>query len=173
MKTLIISSSLNPNSLSLQCCKEVEKEMKKNMNHQADEVTLINLQDFDIAHVYTKKSAESEQLTRLCEQADNFVFGIPIYNYNVSDTFSSFICNYFPKKPLALYSLVFAGGGDLSFLVTSTANQMLMTHNQMIAFPKILYTTKKDWEDGKMTKNFSDRTTDFCTDFVQIAQKLI
>ena len=171
MKTLIISTSLNPESNSLKCCKAVEKEMKKNTNN---EVELINLQDYEINHVFGKVSPDAEKLTQKCMEADNFIFGFPIYNYNVSDTFASFIDGILPKKPFALYGLVLAGGGDLSFLVTSSANQMLMTHNQMMAFPKFLYTTKKDWnEDGKVSENFGARISDFCTDFVKVGEKLL
>lgn len=170
MKTLIISSSLNPTSLSLKCCKEVQAQFANNENH---DVELVNLQDYELSHMFTKKSESAEKLTTLCEEADNFIFAFPVYNYNVSDSFASFVNAILPKKPFALYGLILAGGGDLSFLVTSSANQMLMTHNQMIAFPRFLYTTKKDWqENGEISERFLERVEKFSQDFTQVAKKL-
>lgn len=136
-------------------------------------IELIDLRDYDITHFHQENSPRSEELISNCEEADNFIFGSPIYNYNLADSFCSFVTKHLPKKKHSLYSLVLAGGGVLSFLTSSNAHQMLMTHNGMIPLPAFLYTTKNDWEEnGNASESFQERMDEFITDFVEVAEKL-
>lgn len=172
MKTLIVSSSLNSDSKSHRLCRIVETEMI--VKNKDQEIKFIDLREFEIQHVSQPDSKDAKKLRELCEWADNYVFGIAIYNYNVNDSFSSFVCNYLPKKKFHLYGLVLAAGGDRSFLVTSAANQMLMTHNNMLAFPRFLYASGGDWADTEVLKKPQhERMETFAKEFFDLGKKLL
>ncbi len=169
MKTLIISTSLNPESKGVTLCELVHKRLQKNTDH---EVEMIDLREYSLPHIMQEGNPKMEALKERLEKADNFIFGMAVYNYNVNDSFASFVGGIMPKKEHALYGLVVAAGEDMSYLASNSAHQMLMTHNRMIPLPRILY-GGRDWDGENLTESFEERVNTFCDDFYSLGQKLL
>ena len=52
--------------------------------------------------------------------------------------------------------------------------QICMNEWRMIQLPRIIYATKKDFENNKLTsKNIKERIDVFCNEFTKIGQKLM
>jgi multimeric flavodoxin WrbA len=169
MKTLIISTSLNPKSKGFILCQKVAESLSQNKDQT---VELIDLREYELPHVMKGSNPKIDILKQKLETADNFILGMAVYNYNVNDSFASFVGGLIPKKQHALYGLVVAAGGDMSYLASTAAHQMLMTHNRMIPLPRILY-GGKDWDGVTMTDDLGKRVDQFSDDFYVVGKKLI
>ena len=168
MKVAVISSSQNPDSKGRVLCQKVHQKLAENKNISAK---FFDLAKFELPHVGQKMSPKTENLKTQLEDFDHFIFGIAVYNYNVNDAFASFAGGILPKKEHSLYGLVVAAGGDLSYLAASAAHQMLMTHNRMIALPRILF-GGRSWDGENMNPDLSDRLEQFCADFCWIGGRI-
>lgn len=170
MKTAVISTSLNPNSKGAILSQHVAEKLQN--DYAEHEILFVDIREYDLNHVFAWELDEkSQRLQETLETCDAFIYGFPVYNYTYWDAFSSFIATIMPKKPHALYGLVVAAWGDMSYLASSVAHQTLMTHNRMIPLPRVLY-AGRDYDGDNMNADFADRVNQFCQDFVGIAERL-
>lgn len=169
MKTLIISSSLNPNSHSAKVCHEIEKKLKE----QNIDVQLIDLRGKELNLFWQEKTADMEAITKAVEEADNYIFGMAVYNYSINDSLKALIDNCFPGKEHKLFGIVSAAGGDRSYLATQHLVQICMNEWRMIPLPRTVYVTGKDVnENNEFAGNICERIDQFVSEFIQIGKKL-
>ena len=82
MKTLIISSSLSEDSKSYILCQKVNTELlKKGIKSEIVDARLVTLLPFHIT-----KSKEMEELSNKISKSDNYIIGMGIHNYSISDS---------------------------------------------------------------------------------------
>ncbi len=171
MKTLIISSSLNPNSNSFKVC----KHLKEKLSQKSDiEVELVDLRDFEIKHTYKGKTKDMEKLETMIESADNFIIGMAVHCYSINDYLKSLIDNCFPGKEHKLFGIIAAAGGERSYLSTQHLVQILMNEHRMLPLPRTLYVTKNDFKDEEIiNENIHGRVEQFIDEFYSLAKKLV
>lgn len=174
MKTLIISSSRNPQSLSREVCKEIKNRLEKKEN---TEVALIDLSEMEINFAFQPKTPDQEKIQKLVEESDNFIFGTPIYNYGFSDSLKAMLDTCFPGSEHKLFGIIAAAGGEKSYLSTMSLVQTCMKEWRMIPLPRTVYCMKKDFESPEDTPIPKDelcqRIQQFIEDFHSLGSKLI
>lgn len=163
MKTLIISSSLNPNSHSFELCKALAAKMP--------DAELIDLRELEINFTYQEKTADFKALTEKVAAADNYVFGMAVHNYTANDSLKALIENCFhDSEKHKLFGLLCAAGSPVSYLAANDLYKMLIFDFEMIAFPKIIFHSGKEFSiDDKL----QERIDIFAQDFTKIGNKLI
>lgn len=171
MKTLIISSSLNPSSHSYVLCKEVEKRLRDKENCEVD---FIDLKEMEVKHAFQGSTEDMEQIKTLTEQADNYIFGMAVYCYSVNDSLKSLIDTCFKGGENKLFGILCAAGGEKSFLATQHLIQIMTNEFKMIPLPRIVYATREAFDDkcSITSEDLVARIDKFTEHFYMIGEKL-
>ena len=169
MNILIVSSSLNPESLSENVCKET----KKLLEQAGSNIDFINLKDLELVHNFAGTSKDADEMKKRVEQADAVIFGMAVYCYSVNNSLKTFLDTMFkPSKEYTLFGIISAAGSDRSYLATAHLTQICQQEWRMMTFPRTFYCTHKDFEEGKLNEDMQDRLKEFAHDFYDIAKKL-
>ena len=106
MKTLIISSSLSENSKSYILCQKVNTELlKKGIKSEIVDARLVKLLPFHVT-----KSKEMEELSNKISESDNYIIGMGIHNYSISDSLKIILDNCFTNVDGKFFGIVCAAG---------------------------------------------------------------
>jgi NAD(P)H-dependent FMN reductase len=169
MKTLIISSSLSPESRSFILCKEVYDRLKK----KRVDVELVDSRKVELLPHHKGPTDGMKKLIAKMTKADNVIFGMGVHNYSVNDSLK-IILDSFPKPACndKFFGIVCAAGGNNSYLSTMHLTQMCMNEWRMIQLPRIVYATGRDYQGDKVNENILERIDQFCDDFVRVGKKL-
>jgi len=73
MKTLIISSSLNPDSKGFKICKMVLEKMEES----GMDVELLDVRDYELGHTF-RTTPDMQKIAEKIAAADNFVIGMAV-----------------------------------------------------------------------------------------------
>ena len=161
-KTLIISSSLNPDSKSFKICKMVVKHMQK----RGSDVELLDVRDYELGHTF-RTTPDMQIISNKISQADNFIIGMAVYCYSVNDSLKTILDNCFEDVTGKKYGIVCAAGGDKSYLATQHLTQICANEWRMIQLPRVVYTSGKDWADGELVSaDVSERVELFVNEFI-------
>lgn len=169
MKTLIISSSLSENSKSYILCQKVNTELlKKGIKSEIVDARLVKLLPFHVT-----KSKEMEELSNKISKSDNYIIGMGIHNYSISDSLKIILDNCFTNVDGKFFGIVCAAGGEKSYLSTIHLSQICMSQWKMIQLPRIIYASKNDFDKNKIiSKNVLEWIDIFCAEFIEIGKKL-
>ena len=170
MKTLIISSSLSPESRSfILCTKTYEKLIEKGI-----EVEMIDAREMDLIPFHKTPSESMNLLTRKIELADNIIIGMGVHCYSINDGLKIILDNCFSKATGKFFGIICAAGGERSYLSTQHLTQICMNEWRMIQLPRIIYATGKDFEENNIkNKDILARIDVFSDEFISIGEKLI
>jgi len=170
MKTLIISSSLSAESRSFILCKNTyEKLIDKGI-----EVEMIDAREMELIPCHKTPSESMHLLTRKVELADNMIIGMGVHCYSINDGLKIILDNCFAKATGKFFGIICAAGGERSYLSTLHLTQICMNEWRMIQLPRIIYATRKDFEENNIkNKDILDRIDIFSDEFISIGEKLI
>ena len=161
-KTLVISSSLNPDSKSYKICKMVTKLLEK----KGIEVELLDVRDYELGHTF-RTTPDMQKITDKITTADNFIIGMAVYSYSINDSLKSVLDNCFEEVNGKKYGIVCAAGGEKSYLATQHLTQVCANEWRMIQLPRVVYTSGKDWADGELVSaDVSERVELFVNEFI-------
>ena len=90
MKTLVLSSSLNPDSKGFVLCKMVSELL----NDLGREVEFVDLRDYKLGHTFSP-TEDMKVLKEKIAAADNFVIGMAVYCYSINDSLKTVLDNCF------------------------------------------------------------------------------
>ena len=162
-KTLVISSSLNPDSKSYKIRKMVTKLLQK----QGGDVELLDIRDYELGHTF-RTTPDMQKITDKITTADNFIIGMAVYCYSINDSLKSVLDNCFEEVNGKKYGIVCAAGGEKSYLATQHLTQVCANEWRMIQLPRVVYTSGKDWADGELVSaNVSERVDVFVKEFLE------
>lgn len=170
MNTLIISSSLSANSNSYILCREAEKRLQ---NHPHVKTDFIDIRDHTLVYSNQPENQDIPQLRERINAADNYIIGMGVHCYSVSDSLKSIIDACFTTEEHKLFGVVCAAGGPHSFLATQHLTQIMMNEFRMIQLPRVVFATKKDFENNQLTNaDIHERLDRFVDEFEFIGKKL-
>ena len=170
MKTLIISSSLSPNSKSFVLCKKVNQKLKD----RGIQTELIDARKIILNPYHISKTKDMEDLSNKISLADNYIIGMGVHNYSVNDSLKIILDNCFKNVDGKFFGIVCAGGGEKSYLSTMHLSQMCMNEWKMIQLPRTVYASRNDFENNEITsKQVLEWMSLFCDEFAKIGLKLI
>ena len=161
-KTLVISSSLNPDSKCFKVCKMVAKSLqKKGLN-----VEILDIREYQLGHTF-RPTEDMQKISEKIASADNFVIGMAVYCYSINDSLKTLLDNCFEDVEGKKYGIVCAAGGDKSYLSTQHLTQICANEWRMIQLPRVVYTSGKDWSDGELVSaDVAERVELFVNEFI-------
>jgi len=138
MKTLIISSSLSPESRSYILCQNVYIGLKK----KKVDVELLDLRKVELLPFHRRPTNEMKELIEKVKKADSIIFGMGVHNYSINDSLK-IVLDSLPNKACMdkFFGIVCAAAGERSYLSTMHLTQMCMNEWRMIQLPRIVYAT--------------------------------
>jgi len=170
MKTLILSSSLSPNSRSFILCNEVFKSL----SNKGVECTIVDARDIPILPTHNRQTVEMENLSETINKTDNIIIGMGVHCYSINDSLKILLDTCFSKANGKFYGILCAAGGEKSYLSTFHLTQICMNEWRMIQLPRIVYATGKDFiEDKISTTGLLERIKKFSEEFYLIGSKLL
>ena len=170
MKTLILSSSLSEKSRSLILCKNIAKKLSE----KGADCIIVDARKIIIHPTHRKITTEMQMLAKQIEEADNIIIGMGVHCYSISDSLKIILDTCFTKATGKFYAILCAAGGERSYLSTMHLTQICMNEWRMIQLPRIIYATKKDFKEDKVSSNeLLERIGSFTEEFYSIGKKLI
>lgn len=170
MKTLIISSSLSPDSKSFILCKEIEKRLLK----KDIEVKLVDARNLNLTPTHINNSKKMNQLSEDVKNTDNIIFAMGVHNYSINDSLKIILENCCSGAEKKFFAILCAAGGDRSYLSTMHLTQICMNEYRMIQLPRIVYATYSDFQGKNLiNKDVIDRLDIFVDEFTTIGNKLL
>ncbi len=170
MNTLIISSSLSKTSRSFIICKEIHSLLQeKGVNTE-----LVDAREMELLPFYKGPTPSMEKLSQKVAEADNIIFGMGVHCYSVNDSLKIILDGCCGGVEGKFFGIICAAGGERSYLSTMHLTQICMNEWRMIQLPRIVYATRKDFEDDAISNDdLKDRIKLFSEEFSSIGKKLI
>jgi len=170
MKTLIISSSLSPDSKSFILCSEVNNKLLE----RGIESKIIDAREIKLTAYHYKESSEMKDLSKEISKADNLIIGMGVHCYSINDSLKIILDNCFNDVTGKFFGILCAAGGEKSYLSTMHLTQICMNEWRMIQLPRVVYATKKDFkEDNISSSELLERIRSFSEEFQSIGSKLL
>ena len=170
MKTVIISSSLSKNSKSFILCNEVNQKLK-DLGFKSE---IIDARSISLNAYHLIQSKELDDLSNKISKADNLIIAMGVHNFSINDSLKIILDTCFKNVEGKFFGILCAAGVEKSYLSTMHLTQICMNEWGMIQLPRIIYATKRDFENNKLTsKNIKERIDVFCNEFTEIGQKLM
>ena len=170
MNTLILSGSVSENSRSFLLCKAVEQKLIE----KGSNITFIDARKINIQPGLKKKTSGMEKLANEVKRADNIIFGMGVHCYSVNDALKVLLDACFWDATGKFFGIICAAGGEKSYLSTMHLTQICMNEWRMIQLPRIVYATKKDFNENVIISNeVIERIELFSEEFYTIGRKLL
>lgn len=178
MKTLIISSSLSPESKSFILCEAISNILEKVQSTDqspAIEVDLVDAREMELTPCHLESTQSMRELTKKITESDNIIIGMGVHCYSINDGLKIILDNCFKGAEGKFFGIICAAGGERSYLSTVHLTQICMNEWRMIQLPRIIYATGKDFNTKNMivNKDIRKRLNKFCNEFISIGKKLI
>ncbi len=170
MNTLIISSSLSPDSRSFLLCEQVERRLNKiGVN-----VELVDARALNLNLYYKGMTMDMEDLSKKVSEADNVIIGMGVHCYSINDGLKLILDSCFGGAIGKFFGILCAAGGDKSYLSTMHLTQICMNEWRMIQLPRIVYALGSDFDiNDNCGQDISDRLDVFTNEFYTIGKKLL
>ena len=170
MKTLILSSSLSPESKSFILCEYVDKKLRE----FCVDSELIDARELKLLPYYRGPTKDMIILAEKVELADNIIIGLGIHNYSINASLKIILEDCFDGAKEKFFGILCTAGGNKSYLATQHLTQICMNEWRMIQLPRIVYATDGDFNDNKIiNKDAIERINQFCEEFKKIGEKLL
>ena len=171
MKTLIISSSISPNSKSFELCSYI----KENLEKKLEDVDLLDARDFDLRPHHQDPTESMKELSLKIKQTDSIIIGMGVHCYSINDSLKIILDNCFEYATGKFFGILCAAGGEHSYLSTMHLTQICMNEWRMIQLPRIVYASRKDFNNQGVisSENLIERLELFSEEFVSIGSRLV
>ena len=170
MKTVIISSSLSKTSKSFILCNEVNQKLK-DLGFKSE---IIDARSISLNAYHLIQSKELDDLSNKISKADNLIIAMGVHNFSINDSLKIILDTCFKNVEGKFFGILCAAGGEKSYLSTMHLTQICMNEWRMIQLPRIIYATKRDFKNNKLTsKDIKERIGVFCNEFIEIGQKIM
>lgn len=171
MKTLIISSSLSPNSRSYLLCRKAEELLSE----KSVQIDFIDSREYVIRPHWSDDGKDDRKIiSKKVMQADNIIFGMGVHTYSVSDNLKLILDNCMEHATGKFFAILCAGGGEYSYLSTMHLTQICMNEWRMIQLPRTVYASEKHFkEEHIISQQINERLRRFADEFHRIGSKLI
>ena len=172
MAYLVISSSLNPKSLSRLLALTAFNIFKK----KGVFVEWLDLADHSIPFCdgdSTHKNPEVINLREKIQNAKGILFAVPIYNYDVNAAAKNLIELTGDAWTNKVVGFLCAAGGKSSYMSVMGLANSLMLDFRCLIIPRFIYSTSEDFAEGKVTDpQVKDRIAELIKELERICMLL-
>lgn len=170
MNTLILSSSISPQSKSLILCSDMAKRLEK----RGAKVTLVDARLLDLAPCHKPTTPSMETLAEQVREVDNIIIGMGVHCYSINDALKVILDNTFKHAEGKFFGILCAAGGERSYLSTMHLTQICMNEWRMMQLPRIVYATGSAFAEDKVAdEGILERLEEFADDFYTVGSKLL
>lgn len=171
MRTLILSSSLSPSSLSRRLCEQVA-DLLGDMG--GVEVDFVDLRNVELRPCHLEKSPGMRDLAERIALADNYIFGMGVHCYSINDSLKIVLDTCMKHCEGSFFGILCAAGGEKSYLSTQHLTQMCMNEWRMLQLPRVVYALERDFPLGEApVEDLAGRLRIFASEFHTIGSKLL
>jgi FMN reductase len=179
MKTLVVSSSLDPKSRSEELARRCEAYLRN-----GSEVRFVTLKDYPLQGRDLHEPLQSEAYRRLHEfvsEADGLVLASPIYNWGCCAELKRFVEVVGTTPPDGslrgpffdkVVAFVNSAGLPHSYMAFSGLAMSMMLDFKCIISPYNVYVTSRDWETGSLSQSAQERIAKSMDVFSQLVSLL-
>ena len=168
MSYLVISSSLNPKSLSRLLALAAFNTFKK----KGVFAEWLDLADHSIPFCdgdSTHKNPEVINLREKIQNAKGILFAVPIYNYDVNAAAKNLIELTGDAWTNKVVGFLCAAGGKSSYMSVMGLANSLMLDFRCLIIPRFVYSTGEDFEeDGTIDPNLENRVSELTKELDRI-----
>jgi FMN reductase len=172
MTYLVISSSLNPKSLSRLLALTAFNNFKK----KDASAEWLDLADHSIPFCdgdSTHKNSEVKKLREKINNAQGILFAVPIYNYDVNAAAKNLIELTGDAWTNKVVGFLCAAGGKNSYMSVMGLANSLMLDFRCLIIPRFIYSTNEDFSEGKVTDSqVKDRISELIKELERICTTL-
>jgi len=172
MAYLVISSSLNPKSLSRLLALTAFNTFKK----KGSSAEWLDLADHSIPFCdgdSTHKNSEVKKLREKIQNAKGILFAVPIYNYDVNAAAKNLIELTGDAWTNKVVGFLCAAGGKSSYMSVMGLANSLMLDFRCLIIPRFIYSTSEDFSEGKVTDpQVKDRISELIKELEHICTTL-
>jgi len=172
MTYLVISSSLNPKSLSRLLALTAFNNFKK----KDASAEWLDLADHSIPFCdgdSTHKNSEVKKLREKINNAQGILFAVPIYNYDVNAAAKNLIELTGDAWTNKVVGFLCAAGGKSSYMSVMGLANSLMLDFRCLIIPRFIYSTNEDFSEGKVTDSqVKDRISELIKELERICTTL-
>lgn len=170
MNTIIISSSLSPDSKSFILCKSMQELLVEG----EDKVTLVDARSMELKLYHQGMTDDMNDLAYKITHADNIIIGMGVHNYSINDSLKVLLDSCFTGANEKFFGVLCAAGGAKSYLATMDLTQICMNQWRMIQLPRVIYAVGSDFKDGDVeNQDLKERLVVFKHEFKSIGEKLL
>lgn len=171
MRTLILSSSLRPDSQSRQLCRRVEALLAAQPGALVD---FVDLRDVELRPCHLGRTPSMSELAERVAAADNYVLGMGVHCYTVNDGLKIVLDTCMKGCEGKFFGVLCAAGGEKSYLSTMHLTQMCMNEWRMMQLPRVVYATDADFREGVLASAaVEERLALFAAEFGGIGRRLL
>ncbi|MDO8571136.1 MAG: NAD(P)H-dependent oxidoreductase [bacterium] len=147
---LLIQGSLNPRSKTAVLVDEVAKILKeRGVRHD-----IIDLQKLDIefcdGRPLQKYSETTQYVYKMVEEADGYIFGMPVYCYSISGALKNFIDIMSDGMWKKAAGVLCHSGGLRSYLASVDLIKILSYESHVVSMQPIVHTYKESFKHEKV-----------------------
>lgn len=156
-KTILISTSLSNNSKSALLIQESANQLEK----KGELTEVVDLRKFAVpfcdGRALEDYPAEIQSLYKRIEEADNFVFGFPIYCYSISGVLKNFIDIFSSAMKGKRFGVCAAAGSKLSYLAIADLHKIMHFQSNATAVHPAVVADYADFENDKVNAEIHER----------------
>ena len=172
MSYLVISSSLNPKSLSRLLALTAFNTFKK----KSIFAEWLDLADHSIPFCdgdSTYKNPAAKNLREKVQNAKGILFAVPIYNYDVNAAAKNLIELTGDAWTNKVVGFLCAAGGKSSYMSVMGLANSLMLDFRCLIIPRFIYSTSEDFTEGKVTDpQVKDRISELIKELERLCMTL-
>ena len=172
MSYLVISSSLNPKSLSRLLALTAFNTFKK----KGIFAEWLDLADHPMPFCdgdSTHKNPEAKNLREKIHNAKGILFAVPIYNYDVNAAAKNLIELTGDAWTNKVVGFLCAAGGKSSYMSVMGLANSLMLDFRCLIIPRFIYSTSEDFAEGKVTDpQVKDRISELIKELERLCMTL-
>jgi FMN reductase len=172
MTYLVISSSLNPKSLSRLLALTAFNNLKK----KYVSAEWLDLADHSIPFCdgdSTHKNSEAKKLREKINNAKGILFAVPIYNYDVNAAAKNLIELTGDAWKNKVVGFLCAAGGKSSYMSIMGLANSLMLDFRCLIIPRFIYSTSEDFSEGKVANpQVKDRISELVKELEHVCMTL-
>ena len=172
MSYLVISSSLNPKSLSRLLALTAFNTFKK----KGIFAEWLDLADHSIPFCdgdSTYKNPAAKNLREKVQNAKGILFAVPIYNYDVNAAAKNLIELTGDAWTNKVVGFLCAAGGKSSYMSVMGLANSLMLDFRCLIIPRFIYSTSEDFSEGKVTDpQVKDRISELIKELERLCMTL-
>ncbi len=149
-KLIVIQGSLSQDSKTAVVVRETERILKdRGLDFETLDLRALEMEFCD-GRPLAEYNADMQRVYGLMNEADGFIFGMPVYCWSVSGALKNLIDITAGAMNNKVAGILCNAGGNRSFLASSDLVKILLYESGVLTVHPTVYSTAEDFDDGRL-----------------------